>query len=793
MMPSYQYLPLPSNGSCIRLLRLLPSQDKAAVIKCEIFHASLEDEDRQLYQALSYSWGDTSRTVDIELSGCTFAATINLEAALRALRYPDKPRVMWVDAVCINQINLQEQGEQVSIMWHIYKAADCVVVWLGPQEGDSAIAMKSFAQRETQTRLKARKTFRQRPAGHQGATWCGCHAGNTETDPPRIGVQKLLGRNWFSRVWVLQEVAVAKRVVVACGAHIVDGQEFYREILGVTSWYSSLAKTMRKVRSAVEIMDRTASGLEAGTTPLLELIERFRGWQATNPLDKVYALLSLSSDACDADTLRPDYSISEATLARRVLQHALPRGVIEHSQEDTANVTFEIEGFVIGKLISDVSTAGSRAFQFSANEDELPGRVLSGSRAREIFKDKWKFIILNERKLRIGGLVVLLRGSSRPSILRRTDGEWVVEMIATPEPVKEVRGEDGRYIQERSWITAVKALEQETEDAMIFKLSWNPIRMPHPWEVSRYAPSPNNVETQWEAFLESRRDAKAADPNANEHNCHTSVVAWHMFHSMEEKAKIKAGTSEHTITLQDTALAGYLGVAKLLIDANADVNATDEKGFTALQLAALKNRKIVAKTLLDAGAVVDTQHKEGMTALSMAAEYNFSDTCQLLLDAGADVNTRDYRQGTPLMTVAAKGYLDTVKVLLKGGADPNAMSEAMRVTAIHMAAEMGNEEIVEALIQACAEVNVRTITNTTPLHQAAMKGHLQVVEILLGAGAEINTLDDQGLTPLDFAVYCNHEETAQHLWEAGGLQVFTALEEGGKADEGQQEDVKYEE
>jgi hypothetical protein len=100
-MARFQYTVLPSEGSSIRLLRLLPSHETTGKIECEIFPASLSEESAASYEALSYKWRDATQTVDIELSGCVFPVTLNLDSALRALRKPDKPRTLWVDALCI--------------------------------------------------------------------------------------------------------------------------------------------------------------------------------------------------------------------------------------------------------------------------------------------------------------------------------------------------------------------------------------------------------------------------------------------------------------------------------------------------------------------------------------------------------------------------------------------------------------------------------------------------------------------------------------------------------------------
>lgn len=80
-------------------------------------------------------------------------------------------------------------------MWEIYKAAECVVVWLGDAGRDSDVAMDNIAVRDCERKLKVRETMRE-------GRWCGCHAGEWETHPDRTGVLGLVGRGWFTRVWV---------------------------------------------------------------------------------------------------------------------------------------------------------------------------------------------------------------------------------------------------------------------------------------------------------------------------------------------------------------------------------------------------------------------------------------------------------------------------------------------------------------------------------------------------------------------------------------------------------------
>src|SRR5687768_11157926 len=98
-MVPYSYKSLQQDGRSIRLLRLMPSSCIIAKVACEIFHAEIDatTTEEMSYEALSYTWGDVSQTVDIDISGSIFPATVSLEAALRCLRKTNEPRVLWVD------------------------------------------------------------------------------------------------------------------------------------------------------------------------------------------------------------------------------------------------------------------------------------------------------------------------------------------------------------------------------------------------------------------------------------------------------------------------------------------------------------------------------------------------------------------------------------------------------------------------------------------------------------------------------------------------------------------------
>jgi hypothetical protein len=146
----YPGSPLSPGSNKIRLIRLLDGE-WTTPLRCELFedwlmppnHESLEDKPHiTRYHALSYVWGSKHATRPILLNGMMFPVTANLEGALRHLRelYREGRRdlVLWVDALCINQDDVEERTEQVQLMGHIYAHCEEVIAYLGDRLGGKA-------------------------------------------------------------------------------------------------------------------------------------------------------------------------------------------------------------------------------------------------------------------------------------------------------------------------------------------------------------------------------------------------------------------------------------------------------------------------------------------------------------------------------------------------------------------------------------------------------------------------------------------------------------------------------
>jgi hypothetical protein len=136
-LPKYIYDPIDQTSPSIRLLTLLPSTEKYARLSGQLHTASLEPHP-PTYEALSYVWDDyqwafprSPNTFPLEIDGRDITITRSLALALFQIRHPCQPRLLWVDAVCIDQENTNEKNHQVQQMYTIYSLAYRTLIWLG--------------------------------------------------------------------------------------------------------------------------------------------------------------------------------------------------------------------------------------------------------------------------------------------------------------------------------------------------------------------------------------------------------------------------------------------------------------------------------------------------------------------------------------------------------------------------------------------------------------------------------------------------------------------------------------
>jgi hypothetical protein len=200
-MPRYSYSLLRNECHSIRLFRLLPSGDDNAIIRGELVEYNLQTSRRatHAYDVLSYVWGSNEQLVSILLGDDLLDVTPNLYAALSHLRDPSMPRIIWIDAICINQTDNEEKSNQIQSMARIYGIASRVLVWLGKEADNSHGAIEAIRTAGQDAKRIPDETMRGARQVPKRLTDGFAHP---KMHIDRYSVNALLQCPWFRRIWV---------------------------------------------------------------------------------------------------------------------------------------------------------------------------------------------------------------------------------------------------------------------------------------------------------------------------------------------------------------------------------------------------------------------------------------------------------------------------------------------------------------------------------------------------------------------------------------------------------------
>jgi hypothetical protein len=293
----YVYSPLQASSEKIRLLTLLPGSF-GRDIRCQLHETYLDKNSSPRYEALSYAWGSAEDPVVIYIGNGTLSVTKNLADALQNLRYPDRPRTLWIDAICVNQQDLEERGQQIQRMAEIYTLAQCVAVWLGSEAEDSSWALRTLSRIGSMIDVDwldglMKPSYEARAAGE--LHWADRNAfmpyKSRELDP----VHCLLERAWFERLWVRQEIGLATNAVLLCGVESIPWSRFRNAVFYLIA---KVRNSHHVVDEILKFWDRAKIARvicdERHMYSLGQQIQRTRYCKCADPRDRIYALLSLS-------------------------------------------------------------------------------------------------------------------------------------------------------------------------------------------------------------------------------------------------------------------------------------------------------------------------------------------------------------------------------------------------------------------------------------------------------------------------------------------------------------------
>nr|RBQ89273.1 hypothetical protein FVER53263_03656 [Fusarium verticillioides] len=373
----YTYMPL-SNGSEsneIRLIKLHPGSVDDP-LRAEILHATLNSDIVGKYEAVSYAWEDGHATNKLETPRGIILITPSLSHALHRFRLKEESRMLWADAVCINQSDNAEKASQVALMSDIYASSTCTLVYLG-RGADGSEKVGDLLHRFARASSSLYRLY-----GRQGMEMLR-HVGLISPpmrmiferyqlpglgDPAWKALAKLWARPWFRRVWVIQEFVLSPDVRMFCGEWEASWSVFYVATIDayMTSSFSVVPDIPNAFNDAATHMGRDAMHMmcvyrrsalletlpasNADTmrmltinldtmvfeeqeefnlaremdpklrlrveVPLLDLLALCDRSKATRARDHLFAILGLS-DATDDELFRADYNCPFDDIVRR--------------------------------------------------------------------------------------------------------------------------------------------------------------------------------------------------------------------------------------------------------------------------------------------------------------------------------------------------------------------------------------------------------------------------------------------------------------------------------------------
>ncbi|TVY75811.1 Heterokaryon incompatibility protein 6 OR allele [Lachnellula suecica] len=283
------------------------------------------------YDALSWSWGDPkapkSKSVRIwsgegkHKLAKEIKITKNLEEALLHLRDKTKPRFLWVDALCINQSDFDEKEDQMGQMDIFYENAAMTCVWLGKQ-ADESQRMPAFIKRIVRFELEEMIT---------------------DVDTIRLwsALSKLMTRDWFTRRWCVQEIALAKKAILQVGHKKIDWQDFADAVFLLEEKTEDIIRLLNRhelqrmnvnpytqmeisapgalnlVETLTHLFRKSEKGELERLASIETLVYTLSSYNVGVPRDAIYSLLKLGKDTFNMDPIA-DIEITYNTTTQQV-------------------------------------------------------------------------------------------------------------------------------------------------------------------------------------------------------------------------------------------------------------------------------------------------------------------------------------------------------------------------------------------------------------------------------------------------------------------------------------------
>ncbi|KAK5947802.1 hypothetical protein OHC33_011172 [Knufia fluminis] len=315
----------------IRLIELLPGLPHDRVrIRLSIHELEHAPE----YDAISYVWGNANDRVEITCNGKPILITASLNAAFRRIRLKEHSRIVWADAVCINQASIPERNHHVAFMNLVYKKAKKVLVCMGPAPDTEALTVKALVDEHMER--ADNKSISEMPI--------------LTSDDPILDDQRwqslaaLMRNVWFSRAWVLQEVGMAVEPRILYG----DVDISYRDLMRLARWIVRCASQLQTTAEMslltihTDWEDWLGRSKQDYEYSLVDFFSAAKGLRCRDMHDHVYAFIGhplLQKDDGSGPIIKPEYEKQASRVFQDFTTMVLPTSglkflsAVEHDEK----------------------------------------------------------------------------------------------------------------------------------------------------------------------------------------------------------------------------------------------------------------------------------------------------------------------------------------------------------------------------------------------------------------------------------------------------------------------------
>ena len=316
---TYQYKHFPDKHS-FRLICLFPSRcNDASAIECSLLIAEFPSHQAPIpYEAISYVWGDPNDKVDIVCDKKSLSITVSLREVLRRVRLPHSVRILWADGICINQEDVEEKSNQVSLMGLIYLRANQVLAWIGHDDGG--------AERAARLVKKLRKGFEDFLEDNDDL-----YVGKVLNASDKADLEfvvHILERPLFNRVWIIQELGIARGISFLYGPVEIDHIDLHFFIQCMAGSYDAYElghyTNYARLYTSLTVF-RPLLNKDEQLPDLLDLLLIGQSHDSTDPRDHVFALRAHPS--AGMWITRPDYNRTVSQVFTEVTS-----GLVKHSK-----------------------------------------------------------------------------------------------------------------------------------------------------------------------------------------------------------------------------------------------------------------------------------------------------------------------------------------------------------------------------------------------------------------------------------------------------------------------------